>query len=336
MENFEEIIISPPNNVRRNINSNGKNISKLNIEIHKKNLEDIFEKELKKDIEYRLKGYLDKQEQKLDPENFKKLISSIQIDLKRQLEITNKQIPEVKRYLDIKGSKNNGNNNIFLPGVTELTRISSFDLPNVLGFTKNEAKREKYSKFIIDMAKNILELEDVDLKKSISNYHPINIKKEIHSPLYNLLYFSLFASFLVNPNTFGKSKLDILVNSVTPGKKILLLPLFLLPFISKYLFTSGICLFVISNCLFKSICILLINFLKFSGSNFCSCLSKYPFNLYSISFFNSFSKISSKFFLCISIFNLLIFFPFEFIFLRTLLGGDIIISSKFSIYIIIK
>ena len=209
MENFEEIILKSNNN-KKNNSRRSNNVKKVIINKHKKDLEDVIEKYLQKDYEENLKRTLEKKESILEKSDYKRLINGIDKDLKRQLETADKQIKEVNRYLDIEGSKNNNNKEIYLPGISNLTKISSFDLPDILGFTKDEVKRQKYSEFILDMVSKMIDIKWEDLEDEVNNYNPESLNKD--SILYNLPVFTQIAKQIssgkINFDEIGKKMQD--------------------------------------------------------------------------------------------------------------------------------
>jgi len=81
---------------------------------------------------------------------------------------------EVKRYLDYVEVKNGEESRVYLPGLEEKRQFGKFRLPDILGFTKYEAKAEQYRELVLLMARTLIGLDGtVSMAKSLEELKTI-------------------------------------------------------------------------------------------------------------------------------------------------------------------
>ena len=131
-----------------------------------KSLEELILKEVEKvaeNIEKRLEGI----RRSTDDDEFRLRIRNIIKTLKTTEMQADTQIINIKKFVDIYVKKKNNQNAVdtFIPGLDNNRKLGRFDLPDIIGFTKDEAVRKEKGQFLRSLTLNILGLSESSLLK---------------------------------------------------------------------------------------------------------------------------------------------------------------------------
>jgi hypothetical protein len=175
-----------------------------------------------------------------EEDDFRLRIRNILKTLKNTETQANTQIINIKKFVDIYVKKKNNKENktdVFIPGLDDNRKLGRFDLPDIIGFTKDEAVREENAKFLRELSLRILGLpEDTlqsqleklgnDIKTESSNGLENNldssgslpdldnVNKTIKGSSYTLIYYwRLYAQLLNMISKEGKVDFEIFMRT---------------------------------------------------------------------------------------------------------------------------
>lgn len=174
-----------------------------------------------------------------EEDDFRLRIRNILKTLKNTETQANTQIINIKKFVDIYVKKKNNKENktdVFIPGLDDNRKLGRFDLPDIIGFTKDEAVRKDNAKFLRELSLRILGLpEDTlqsqleklgeDIKTDSSNgLSPTldseslpgleNVNKTIKGSSYTLIYYwRLYAQLLNMISKEGKVDFEIFMRT---------------------------------------------------------------------------------------------------------------------------
>lgn len=105
-----------------------------------------------------------------EEDDFRLRIRNILKTLKNTETQANTQIINIKKFVDIYVKKKNNKENktdVFIPGLDDNRKLGRFDLPDIIGFTKDEAVRKENADFLRELSLRILGLPDNKLKDEL-------------------------------------------------------------------------------------------------------------------------------------------------------------------------
>lgn len=207
-ENFEDFNMNfsygrPSVNVGKtgSVKKNQKvniNIIKINNSIGKDLFKEIEDKESK--VKRQLKEIKSKTIQKEFEKNMEGVGKGIMDDLKK----TDESILEIKKYKDYRF---NEKENIYIPGIEQVTKLKPVKIPDYLGFTKEEHFIEKYGKELTSFCREVLGLDQtlIDTLKYVDEVD--NLESILTNPKLKTLYYR--DPYYLMLKSFKKGELDL-------------------------------------------------------------------------------------------------------------------------------
>jgi hypothetical protein len=160
---------SRPFNYSSNSSSSSSNHSKIAEKVEKisignygdKSLEELILKEVEKVAE-NIEKRLEKIRRSTDDDEFRLRIRNIIKTLKTKKMQADTQIINIKKFVDIYVKKKNDQNaiDIFIPGLDDNRKLGRFDLPDIIGFTEDDAIRKEKGPFLRSLTLKILGLSE--------------------------------------------------------------------------------------------------------------------------------------------------------------------------------
>lgn len=123
---------------------------------------------LVKDYEQPFSRELEMIKRKRGEEEYKQDVKRIYESLGKLRESAEATLMDVKRYLDyVEVKEEKGNARLYLPGLEEKTKLDKIKLPDLLGFTRSDTKKDQYGSFILGMVRTFLGFEGQSLWKAM-------------------------------------------------------------------------------------------------------------------------------------------------------------------------
>jgi len=200
-ENFESFNVNfkvsrpPINTSTSNRSTTNQRINILSRKINNKIGGDLFKEIKDKDI--KAKEQLKKIKTKMVEKNFNKNMEGVGRGLMEDLKRTDESILEIKKYKDFRFNKEE---NIYIPGVEQITKLKPVKIPDYLGFTKEEYYMEKYGKELTKYCREVLGLslslyETLDNIKDEESLDSINKEDKLKTLYYRDPYYLMLKSF---------------------------------------------------------------------------------------------------------------------------------------------
>ena len=176
-----------------------------------------------------------------EEDDFRLRIRNILKTLKNTETQANTQIINIKKFVDVYVKKKNNEENktdVFIPGLDDNRKLGRFDLPDIIGFTKDEAVRKENAKFLRELSLRILGLPEdtlqsqleklgndiktessnglsltLDSKESLPNLENINFTIKESSSYTLIYYWRLYAQLLNMISKEGKVDFEIFMRT---------------------------------------------------------------------------------------------------------------------------